>query len=71
MAKKLKTNNMDICKCSGLGCPHKENCYRFTAPASEWQSYFLNPPIKDGKCDMYWGENVKGIWEKLNEITKP
>lgn len=54
----------DITKCSGIGCPHKENCYRFTAPASEYQSFFMTPPIEDGKCDMYWGENAEGIWKQ-------
>lgn len=61
----------DITKCSGLGCPHKESCYRFTAPADEYQSFFVTPPIEDGKCDMYWGENAQEIWNQLNDITKP
>jgi hypothetical protein len=45
----------DITKCEGDECPMKESCYRFTAPAEEYQSYFVEPPIKDGKCHMYWG----------------
>lgn len=28
------------------------------------QSYFLTPPIKDGKCDHYWGEKGEYIWNK-------
>ena len=52
---------MDICKCSGANCPVKEKCYRFTAPASQYQSYFVIPPIKtteEGKldCEHYWGK---------------
>lgn len=54
----------DITKCSGLECPAKEYCYRYTAPSNElWQSVFENPPIKgfgkstSGKiivyCDCY------------------
>ena len=32
----------------------KESCYRFTAEADTMQSYFIEPPIKDGKCEYYW-----------------
>jgi hypothetical protein len=45
----------DIAKCPGEGCLDKQNCYRFTAKASEYQSFFMTPPIKeDGSCDHYW-----------------
>lgn len=44
----------DITKCSGEGCPLKETCYRFTAKASDWQSWFAEVPYKDGKCEMEW-----------------
>jgi hypothetical protein len=45
----------DICMCSGEGCDKKEQCYRFTAPSSEyWQSMFVKPPIKDGECEYFW-----------------
>lgn len=61
----------DITMCSGEGCPVKEKCYRFTAKPSEyWQSYFIDPPIKDDKCDHYWGENAESIWNQLNDIVK-
>lgn len=45
----------DITKCKGDGCPIKEDCYRFTARGSEWQSYFSVVPydIRLG-CDQYW-----------------
>jgi hypothetical protein len=59
----------DIDKCIGTDCPYKETCYRYTATPNEYQSY-LNPPIKDGKCDMYWGENAESIWNQLKEIVK-
>ena len=30
-------------------------CYRHTAKASDYQSFFMNPPIKkDGTCDYFW-----------------
>lgn len=58
----------DIAKCRGDECPMKESCYRFTAPSSEYQSYFVNPPIKDGKCEMYWGQAQQDMIDILQEI---
>jgi hypothetical protein len=57
----------DITKCEGqigiINCPHKENCYRFTAKADElYQSYFIELPIIKGKCDHYWGDDGEKIW---------
>ena len=60
----------DICKCFGANCPVKEKCYRFTAKADEYQSYFVDAPIKDGKCEYYWGENAENIFNQLKEIVK-
>ena len=61
----------DIAKCSGKGCPHKENCYRFTALEGYLQTYFLHPPIgENNKCDYYWGENGESIWNKAKESKK-
>jgi hypothetical protein len=60
----------DITMCVGTNCPHKEKCYRYTAKPSEYQSYFMEAPIKDGKCEMYWGETAELIWNQLKEITK-
>jgi hypothetical protein len=60
----------DICMCKGTNCPVKENCYRFTAKADEYQSYFVDAPIKDGKCEYYWGENAENIFNELKEIAK-
>jgi hypothetical protein len=61
----------DITKCIGTNCPHKEKCYRFTAPADKYaQAYFTEPPIKDGKCDMFWGEAQISILNQLKEIVK-
>lgn len=46
---------LDITKCPGKDCPLKETCYRYTATASEYaQSYFVEPPFNDGKCNHYW-----------------
>jgi hypothetical protein len=60
----------DITMCPGTFCPHKETCYRYTAKPSDYQSYFMKPPIKEGKCEYYWGENAKSVWNQLKEITK-
>lgn len=60
----------DIAKCLGTGCPYKETCYRYTSEPSEYmQSYFSVPPIKDGKCEMYWGVNAEAIWSHLKDIV--
>jgi hypothetical protein len=61
----------DIAKCLGTGCPYKETCYRYTSKPSDWQSYFSEPPIKDGKCDMYWGDLAEAIFNQLKDIVKP
>jgi hypothetical protein len=57
--------------CPGTNCPHKETCYRYNSEPSDWQSYFSVPPIKDGKCDMYWGDNAEAIFNQLKDIVKP
>ena len=59
----------DITKCPGLKneiiCPYKDQCFRFTAKADNYgQSYFMELPLKDGKCDHYWGNNGEDIWNK-------
>ena len=61
----------DITMCKGTNCPQKETCYRFTAKRNEYrQAYFSEPPIKEGKCEMYWGENAEAIFNQLKEILK-
>ena len=80
MLEKLIQNNTttkptekmpDITMCPGTNCPYKETCYRYTAKPDEyWQSYFMEAPIKDGKCDMYWGDNAEMIFKQLKDITK-
>jgi len=45
----------DIAMCKGDNCPLKEKCYRFIARPSEYgQTWFTEPPIKDGECDRFW-----------------
>ena len=44
----------DITKCSGMWCDKKDNCFRFLAKESKYQSFFMKTPIKDGECEMFW-----------------
>ena len=50
----------DISKCSGITCPLKENCYRYTSVSNfHRQAYLMTTPVKkdlngDPKCDYYW-----------------
>ena len=34
------------------------------------QSFFVDSPIKEGKCEMYWGANSESIWGQLKDIVK-
>jgi len=45
----------DIAMCEGKSCPLKDNCYRHLAIENEFrQSYFAEPPFKDGECEYFW-----------------
>ena len=62
---------MDITMCKGTNCPLNESCYRYTANANElYQSYFADPPFKDGKCEMYWGQKANSIYNEIKNILK-
>jgi hypothetical protein len=47
----------DITCCQDKACKKREKCYRFTAPKSEYQSYFVESPktTEKGieKCDEF------------------
>ena len=50
----------DITMCTGERCPLKQICYRHTAKPSEFrQSYFMKPPISEGKCEYFWKTEPK------------
>ena len=56
----------DITMCPGDGCQKKQMCYRYTAKASNYQSYFMTPPMKeDGECDHFME-----IWDKPKELMR-
>jgi hypothetical protein len=31
----------------------------------------MEAPIKDGKCDMFWGEKAEAVCNELKDIVKP
>jgi len=51
---------MDITMCKGqsedFDCPLKEKCYRHTAKADEYQSFFYGVPYNKDKhkCEHFW-----------------
>ena len=48
----------------------KERCHRFTDPTNPlYQSFFSSPPIKNGKCQMYWGNTQQAIMDALKDIV--
>ena len=49
----------DIAMCQGGECPVRENCWRYIAPASRWQSYIETPPFTEEGCDYFWDVNEK------------
>lgn len=51
----------DITKCKDNDCPVKDECHRYTAPAtSKWQSYFLDSPRVGDLCEYFWRDtNIK------------
>ena len=55
--------------CKDDSCPIKDSCRRFTAEPGFLQSYFIDSPMKDGKCDMYWGESQQQIMNTLIDIV--
>ena len=60
---------MDITMCRADGCPLASKCKRATArPNPHRQAYFSEVPIKDGKCDMYWGDQSEEVYKQLKDI---
>lgn len=59
----------DIAMCKGDDCPLKEKCYRYLAKPDHYQSYFMIPPYKDGKCDHFWEVGNRQVF-LVSKITK-
>jgi hypothetical protein len=62
----------DISMCMGNDCPIKENCYRYKAEPSKYQSYFMEAPYKDGDCSHYWEMEMSSkTSKKVDKKSKP
>ena len=44
----------DIAKCTNKDCKLNTKCYRFLAPASNYQSYSDFKPDAKGRCPYFW-----------------
>jgi hypothetical protein len=57
----------DITKCSGERCPWRLDCYRYSSPSSEYQSFFVNVPGKRAgprwTCVHFWPREQNGCME--------
>jgi len=50
----------DTTHCTGQGCVLKPTCERYLAPHNPYgQSFFSEPPVKDGKCEYYIKVKIK------------
>lgn len=58
--------------CKGGNCPLKDLCYRYTAKADEYQSYFIKEPYtlekNKFKCNMLWTNDNQSILDQLRSI---
>lgn len=57
--------------CNNENCPHKEKCYRYTAPKGEFQYYGTHLLKEDNTCEDFWPNDghMKGM-EFLKIIGK-
>jgi len=62
----------DITMCKGDNCPLKDQCFRYTAKPSEYQSYLPKEPYtlekNEFKCNMLWTKNNQSVLDQLNSI---
>ena len=58
----------DISMCKGEDCLLKNECYRYTATPSEYQSYFVDPPYIEDECEFFWGKQSSYIYDSLKDI---
>lgn len=53
----------DISKCNNKSCPIRKTCYRYVAPADQWQSWARWEYLRVGgeiQCNGYWSVPKKG-----------
>lgn len=62
---------VDIAKCSGVNCPIRDRCNRFSQYSSNHD--IINHPykIENGvfSCDLFWGESQTQMLNQLEEIV--
>ena len=63
-----KLETLDIPMCRGRDCPLIDSCYRYTVDVSKYQSYFTESPFKNGRCELYWGDDIQGIYETIQKF---
>lgn len=54
----------DITKCQDHNCHNKDNCYRYTAPTSSYQSFFMRSPRESDGCDYFVQNNQSKVSDK-------
>jgi len=57
----------DISMCDGKNCKKKEECYRFTAVPSSWQSYFSPTPDSNDGCKYFMQDQSKISRKRKND----
>jgi hypothetical protein len=60
----------NIKMCSGLGCDLKHECYRHMAKGSHLKPFFSEPPIKNGKCDYFWGFEIDNDSNEIDNYER-
>lgn len=64
----------DITMCSGMDCPLKDKCFRYSAKPHDYQSYFRKPPFEiihnRFTCNYFWGDGADLLFEQLTGIIK-
>ena len=55
----------DITMCLDHQCSKKNNCYRYLAKPSPYQSYFVGSPRNDNSCKQYWENLSQQITQAL------
>ena len=69
--KHTEVTMADITKCSGVNCHLKEKCYRYKATPSDWQSYFIDVPLKlDGTCSYLLGFGNLMVSKKFKKARR-
>ena len=59
----------DITLCDGVGCPLAQKCYRVNATINSTnQSWFVEAPYQNGKCEHFWDIDWKKNMKASDEL---